>query len=359
MLHLQAMNLHNYLEAYQVTGDSSYRAVVERTMDYIKRFLTDEQGRGFFASQDADIKSVTNPHRYVMSGEEYFRLGETERLKVGAPQVDKTVYTGWNGLMIKSYLKVHQVLGDEDVLEIALKTLNHLHRHRYESGQGMAHREVNGKPQEFGFLSDQVLFAGALLEASLATGDMSYIEKAEQLAKDFVSLLEDEQGGGLYDRPADAFAEGLLKFPHKSLKENLRAAMLLSDLYYVTENHFYRDAAERTLQYILGSSDALPLGLSGVAIDRFLRYPVHIVVVGSRENEKTIRLFQEGLRLYAPGKIVRLLDPDVDSLKIGDITFPALREPRAYVCSEKLCSEPISVARELPIHYNELVKNSR
>ena len=244
----------------------------------------------------------------MMSGEEYFRLGKAERLNVGLPYVDRTIYTGWNGLMVQSCLKLYQVLGDKEILGLALKILNHLYRQRYEQGKGIAHRVVDGQPHEFGLLGDQVLFAGALLEASLTTGDRSYIEKAERLVKDLVMSLEDKQGGGIYDRPAHAPAEGLLKFPHKSLKENLRAAKLLSDLYYVTENRFYRDVAERILQYVLGASDALPLGVLGMAIDRFLRYPIHIVVVGSREDKETMQLFRErGLKLYAPGKIVRLL----------------------------------------------------
>ncbi len=223
----------------------------------------------------------------------------------------------------------------------------------------MAHREVDGQLQEFGLLGDQVLFAGALLEASLTTGDMTYIEKAERLTKEFLTLLEDLQGGGLYDRPARAAAEGLLKFPHKSLKENLQAALLLSTLYYVTENHFYRDAAKRTLQYVFGASEALPLGLSGMAIDRFLKYPVHIVIVGSREDETTMLLFQEGLKLYAPGKIVRLLDPEVHSLKIGEITFPRLKEATAYICTDTMCSQPFQLANEFPLRYQELVGNMK
>ncbi len=359
MLHLQALNLENYVEAYQVTGQDRYRAIIEQTLAYIERFLLDEEGRGFFASQDADITEGTNSHRMKMSGEEYFRLDMAEREKVGIPPVDQTIYTGWNGMMIKSWLKVYQVLGDQHILESALGILRHLYHHRYEAGKGMAHRERHGQPQTYGLLGDQVAFAMALLEASLTTGDMSFSQKAEQLTNDLITLLEDKQGGGLYDRPVDASAEGLLKFPHKSLEENLRAVILLSDLFYVTENRVYREAAERTLQYVLGSSHPLPLGLAGRAIDRFLRYPVHIVVVGSSENKKTVQLFKEALKLYAPGKVIRLLVPGVHSLNIGEITFPEGDVPQAYVCTEKLCSDPVFNSDDLPFRYKNLVELSK
>ncbi len=355
MLHVQAMNLQNYLEAFQVTGDSDHRVVVEDILVFVRRFLINEHENGFFASQDADIKADLDSHHIIMMGEEYFGLRLGERMKVGVPQVDRTIYTGWNGLMVKSLLKVHQVLADQDTFELTLRVLNRLYHHRYEKGKGMAHREVNGQPQEFGFLGDQVSFAGALVEAFLTTGDENYLQKVERLTKDFVIFLEDEQGGGFYDRPSSASSEGLLKFPHKSVKENLRASILLSDLYYLTQNPYYRGVAERTLQYVLGATDALPLGLSGIAVDRFLRYPVHIVIVGSREDEKTMRLFQEGLKLYAPGKIVRLLDPNIDSLEIGEITFPRLNEATAYICTDVICSEPFHESTEFSSRYQELL----
>ena len=357
MLPLQAVNISNYLEAYQVTGDEDYRVVAEETMAYVRRFLADRRGRGFFASQDADVKNVTGSPLSSMSGEEYFRLGKTERLKVGLPSVDRTIYTGWNGLILQGFLKSHQVLGEPEILKLSLEILNHLYRQRYVPGKGMVHREVDGELLEFGLLGDQVLFAGALVEAAFTTGDMSYIEKAERLTQDFVRLLEDHQGGGLYDRPAHASAEGLLKFPHKSLAENLRAVILLSNLHYITENQVYRDVAERTLHYVFGVSEVPPLGLSGLAIVRFLKYPVHIVIVGSKHDKATMLLFQEGGKLYAPGKIVRLLDPAIDSLKIGDITFPKLNEPKAYICTNTMCSEPFHEASEFSARYRELLES--
>ena len=354
MLHLQALNLQNYLEAYQLTGEHEYRAVVDNILDYVRTFLTDEYESGFLASQDADIKDSSKSHHIIMSGEEYFGRNNAERMRVGVPYVDQTIYTGWNGLMIQSCLKTYQALGNHQILELALRILNSLFRVRYEPGKGMAHLERNGQPKEFGLLGDQVAFAGALLEAWFTTGIKTYLVQAEQLTNDFTKLLQDSQGGGLYDRPINASSEGLLKFPHKPLPENLRAAILLSDLFYVTNNHAYRDVAKQTLQYVLGSSNQHPLGLIGMALARYLQYPVHVVVVGPRESQATGRLFREALKLYAPGKIIRLLDPASDSLTIGEITFPASDEPRAYVCTEKLCSEPISDASELDGRYKEL-----
>ena len=359
MLHLQAANINNYLEAYQVTGNPSYKSVVDDTMDYIEQFLLDTQRGGFFASQDADVRRIAEGDSYTVPGDRYFGLGNAERVEAGIPQVDRTIYTGWNALIATSYLKAFQVFGKEKCLTLALSTLNRLYDQRYVRGRGIAHVELAGTPEQFGLLRDQVFFGDALLHAFISTGENMYLARAKKLGMDLLSLLEDQQGGGFYDRPSGSSDQGLLKFQQKSLEDNTRVALLLSNLYYLTEKPLFRDAAKRTLHYVLGSSGALPLALTGVAVDRFLRYPVHIVIVGSREDDKTARFFREGLRIYAPGKIVRLLDPSVDSLRIAETTFPRLDEPRAYACTDKLCSEPAREPAELPSRYGELVKISR
>ena len=340
MLNIQAWNVANYLEAFQVTGDARYKAVVEGIIQYVDRFLSDRIHGGFYTSQDADLqnKGGKGPS---LAGEQYFAFNAGRRFAAGIPWVDRSVYTGWNGLMARSYLKVSQVLGKDTVREFALKTINRLYRERYRKGRGMAHVTRNGRPLDFGLLADQVSFAHALVEAFITTSEHGYLEKAKRLAADMVAQLEDRQGGGLYDRPPGGASYGLLKFPHKPLEGNAQAALLFSTLFSVTENQSYQDEARRTLQYLLGAGRALPIALTALAVDRFLHDPIHIVVVGSQGSEQAWALFHEGLRLYAPGKIVRFLDPARDSLRVGEVTFPSDNKPRAFMCTNLLCSPPV------------------
>ena len=346
MLNIQALNLQNYLEAYQVTRDHQYRKVVEGTIRYVTRFLSDQVNGGFYASQDADAKAPGLPGQFI-EGERYFVLGEAQRLAAGVPQVDHAIYTGWNGIMVTSYLKAYQVLGDRHVREFALKTLNRLHRERYREGRGMAHVMVKGQLQGFGWLADQVFFAMALMEAAVTTDEQAYLHKAELLAADLVRNLEDSKGGGFYDRIPSGSDQGLLKFPQKPLEENVHTARLFCDLFYLTGKPAYRDLAERTLQFVLGTSAPHPVALTAAVVMRFLSYPVHIVVVGSKGSETAQELFTQGFRIYAPGKIVRFLDPKVDSLTIGEVTFPKMDEPRAYICTDRLCSQPIENPKDM------------
>ena len=353
MLNIQALNILNYLEAYQVTGDKRYKGVVDGTIEYLNRFLRDSSHGGFYASQDAVVRNGNT----IIPGEDYFPLKEKERLAIGIPRVDHSIFTGWNGLMASSYLKVFHVSGQESLKNIALRTLNRVWTEGFSPGKGLAHVMDQGQTIGFGWLEDQVNVARASIEAFMTTNEPTYLKRAEQLADYLEKNSWDRRGGGFFDRPAHPSDRGLLKFPSKPLESNIQTALLFCDLYYLTLNPAYRDRAKGTIQYVLESSGPLPIALTGLVVDRFHRYPVHIVVIGDPASLETQNLLKEGLRLYSPGKIVRSFDPDQDPLKLGEITFPNTDEPTAYICTDKLCSAPVQEPQDLTLALTELLKN--
>ncbi len=346
MLHIQARNLHNYLEAYQVTGEVRYKIVAEGVIGYVKRFLSGVTPSGFYSSHSG-TPAEGDPANAPITGDDYFLLGEVERTKLGIPPVDRAVYTHSNGLMIASYLQAARVLGNAETRHVAIRTLNHLHHERYKAEVGMAHVMIQGAPQGFGYLADQVSFAQALVEAFQTTGESTYLASAEQLVGDLRRQLEDDKGGGFFDRPQGQVDQGLLRFLHKPVQENLYASLLLSDLYYLTSNLAYREAAGRTLQFVIGLEQPLPVALVGTAVDHFLNHPISVVVVGPRADTVTQALWREALRIYAPRKLVWLLDPRRDVLRVGEVKFPYAEEPQAYVCTDRFCSKPVGVPEVL------------
>ncbi len=352
MLNIQASNLFNYLEAYQITGLAKYRGVVEGTMRYVTRFLSDQENGGFYASQDADVRHGNGAGTSVL-GDEFFALNESQRLSIGIPAVDRTMLTDWNGMMAKAFLRVSQVLGSDQSREFALTTLQRLYTERYQAGRGLAHFLHNGRPQQFGLLADQVFVADALIEAFVTTGLLLYLEQAETVIADCIQLLEDDQGGGYFDRRPASSSLGLLKFPHKDLRVNAALSMVFSDLFYLTRNPWYRSKARALLQFIAGAAP-LPVAQTGRALNRFLHDPVSIVVVGDKSTREAQRLFRHSLAVYVPGKVVRFLDPHVDMLSIGNVTFPRVTGPVAYVCTDKVCSSPATRADELMDHFQEV-----
>src|SRR6185312_9364686 len=162
--------LKNYVHGFQATGESYFAMVAKDIVRWMDELLSDREHGGFYASQDADISLDDDGDHFTWSMQEaQAALGENEfkvaqlyydiyevgemqhdptrnvlhvratidqigvrlgiqhdrvatvlesakrkmlevRLKRPMPFVDKTVYTGWNGLCVSAYLTAARVL---------------------------------------------------------------------------------------------------------------------------------------------------------------------------------------------------------------------------------------------------------
>ena len=345
LLNVQAGIMENYLEAYQLTGEAKYGEAVADIERYVKRFMVAGENGGFFASQDADVGSY-DPASQFITGEDYYSMDEEGRLKVGTPYIDKTVYTDWNGAMVSAYLRLFQVTGDLHARDYALATVDRLLHENRADGR-MCHY-FDGEKRLPGLLSDQVLFAQALIDAYQTSGERRYLDEAETLVAFMVSELQDVVDGGFYFRPFDPHAKGELLERHKPFDENVAAARLLVEMSGLTGNPEYRNLADRTLQaisYPQVREGIVGMGF-GIALDSFINPPMHIVIVGDPKADDTQKMLQMSLHAYHPSKLVQVLDPHL-SLNIGDQTYEAGETAVAYVCSEGVCRRPVKDPEEL------------
>lgn len=352
LLYVQAGVMDNYLEAYQVTGDDRYGETAAGIKAYMERFLADPNG-GFYGSQDADLRR-DNGAGFV-PGEDYYSRDEVARLELGIPFIDKSIYTDWNAMAVSAYLRLYAAMGDEHAREFALTTIDRLLRENMVDGR-MCHY-TDGQPQMPGILSDQVYFAQALIDAYQTTGDRKYLEHAESLVAFMLSELQDVVDGGFYFQMFDPKAKGELLERHKPFDENVASAMLLTLMYYLTGYESFSEQAERTLKstaYPQLTDTIIGVGYAR-ALDLFMNHPVHIVVVGDRDDEETQAMVETALHTYEPRKIVQVLDPEEDGLTVGDVTYQSEEEPVAYVCVQKVCSPPARGNKELVLLLNDVI----
>jgi uncharacterized protein len=331
-----------YLEAYKVLGEAKYREKALDVLRYIDSTLSDRENGGFYGSQDAD--------------EEYYQLKLEERKKLKAPFIDTTIYTNWNSMMVSNYLFAYQVLGEEKYLDFALKTLDFINRNLYEPGKGVFHY-FDGEAKVHGLLGDQVYLLKALVDAYQVTGNRFYLVWAEDIAGFIEENLLETEGWGFYDRK-DVEEIGHLKDKTRPFGINADAASAFIDLYHITGNERYRAHAEKTLKSFVSIYTQFDIMASSylLAVEKQIRPPLEMVVVGSKRDEKTCKLLQAGNRFYYPKKLVYLLDPEEDIDFIKKKGYDLNQTPLLYPCVNHACFEPISEPEDVEKAVTGIIK---
>ncbi|MBI2660214.1 thioredoxin domain-containing protein [Candidatus Woesearchaeota archaeon] len=234
MLETNAGLLRNYLDAYNITKNEKYKEIAEETIEYVNRFLSDQEAGGFYGSQDAD--------------DEFYSLSPEERKNKEYPDVDKTIYTDWNSMMVSSYIKAGTILSDEKAVNFAIKTADFILENCYESKNGLFHY-FDGKPNINGLLSDNVHFLNCLIDAYASTKDVKYMERIKEITRFILKNFYDDKIGGFFDKILKDGDFGALKHKDKHFLENSFCAMVFLRLYFLTEEIEYKEAAEKTLLY--------------------------------------------------------------------------------------------------------------
>src|SRR5688572_20389612 len=128
IMSMQAEPLRLYALAYGQFRDPRYLQAVRDIHRYVAAFLRSPEG-AFYTSQDADL--VKGEH-----SEEYFKLGDAARRKLGTPVVDKHRYSRENGWMIHALATAYTVTGDRAYLEDAQRAARWIMAHRSLPGGG-------------------------------------------------------------------------------------------------------------------------------------------------------------------------------------------------------------------------------
>ncbi len=317
--------LVTFLEAYQVTGNESFKKTAKGILDYVTKNLSDQKNGGFYGSQDAD--------------EEYYKLSLKERTNKVAPRIDPTLYVNWNGLMVSVFLLAGTVLDQLCYKDFAFKTVDYLLDTAYSPTEGMIHYIQNGKGFLSGLLADQVYMVKCLTDCYQHSMDRRFLDKSLEITQFMLEKLWDANEGGFFDKPTDGDALGALKLLDKPLEENCAAVEVLLRLYHFTGEQRFLDTAKRVLDFFAVKVQHYGVmgAVYGLAVEMYLR-PLVVHVVGSKNDEKTKWFVAECLKTYYPLKTVQVLDPNQDKVRLAALGYPTGDVPLAYVCFGGTCN---------------------
>lgn len=430
--------LKNYVHAYASFGEPEHARIAREIVAWMDETLSDREQGGFYASQDADYSLEDDGDYFTWTRDEaaevltpeeialatvYYDIGEigdmhhnvsknvlhikhpievaarragvpvdsaqrlvasirrkllATRLRRRTPFVDRTIYTGWNGMCISAYLQAARALDLSDARAFAVRSLDRVLGAAWDPSTGLdrvvAYGDSEGaptrRPARAPAVLDDYLFLGhAALDAWEATGKMRYFDAACELMDAVIRDFYDPEGHGFFDTPRASRESGqslgALVARRKPLQDsptpaaNPTAALLLLRLEALNGRNEYGAIARETLECFGGVVEHFGLYASSyaLALSALLHSPLQVCVIG--EDIEAQALEAAALRRYAVNKsVVRLKRIQLGTQPI-DLLPPTLREtlphlPQlaetrsfAVVCSGYTCHEPVTEVREL------------
>ena len=244
MLYDNALLLTAISEAYQITKAPKYKKVIESTIHFLNRELSNGGG-AFYAALDADSEGVEGKF-YTWSYKEiqtlldpeivdsfckYYQVlpegnwehtnilwtnqkeddGKenlfaeardilfAERTKRIRPALDHKIILSWNNLMIIALCKSFSALGLEAFREQAIHTMQWIEENLYNKDDNyFYHTNTNGVNKSFAFLDDYATLIQAYIQLQEITGNADYLNKAKKWAEYVQENFMDEEGVFFY-----------------------------------------------------------------------------------------------------------------------------------------------------------------
>ena len=250
MLYDNAQLIGLYSMAYQVYGDENYRRVVDESVEFIKREMTNGDG-SFYSALDADSEGVEGKF-YVWNREEleellrgdfdlfseYYNINERglweqgnyilyrtqdpdlfaieqgmdpeafkkridqwkqilmdARSKRVRPGLDDKSLTSWNALMISGLVKSYRASGQTSHLEMAINCGQMIRDKMWSKKQVLYRNFKDGRVSIPGFHIDYALTIEACLDLYESTMDSAWLELARELTESALTKFYDEDSG--------------------------------------------------------------------------------------------------------------------------------------------------------------------
>ena len=368
MLYDNALLARLFLHTYLITGRALYRRVVEETLDYVLREMTDPSG-GFYSAQDADSEGVEGKFFVWSPGEINAVMGDTDGEVFGGyygvtaggnfegknilnirqnpeefaetkgltadqlgdiinrgskallevreqrihPMRDDKVLSSWNGLMLRSFAEAAAALGRPDYLAVAIKNAGFLVGSMKSDGR-LLRTYRDGQAKLLGYLEDYSFVIDGLLALYEATFDLRWLEEAVTLADSMIELFWDEGIGGFYDTGSDH--ETLVVRP-RDVFDNAQpcggsvASDVLLRLAVFTGKSDYSAKAAVPLRSLHQAMSQSPGGTGHwlSALDFYVSPPKEIAVIGPRDDPATQALLDTVFHRFLPNKVVMGVEP--------------------------------------------------
>lgn len=337
MLYDNALLVIAYLEAYEITKNPLYKDISIKSLEYVFRELTSNEG-GFYCAQDADSEGEEGKYYVFTPDEIKIILGEEdgnyfneyyditdegnfegksipnliknsnynkkdEKIDVLAQNIldyrneryslhkDDKILTSWNGLMIATLSKAYKVLEDEKYLEYAKKAIDFIYNNLVDSKGRLFARYREKEAKHKAILDDYAFLTYGLIELYESSYETLYLKKAIDLTEAMIDLFFDEKNAGFFLYGKDS--EKLIARPKELFdgaipSGNSVAAYNLIRLARITGKSLFEEISKDVLDYIAGSiiSEEINHSFFLIASSFALNKTKELICVIKDESEK-------------------------------------------------------------------------
>ncbi|AKQ64030.1 Thymidylate kinase [Myxococcus hansupus] len=404
MLYDNAQLLHLYAQAQQVEPRPLWRKVVEETVEYVRREMTDAGG-GFYAAQDADSEGEEGKF-FVWKPEEvraalpeaqaelvlrHFGIKPGGNFEHGATVLEvvvpvdalakerggaedvvaselaaarKTLFaareqrvkpgrddkqlSGWNGLMIRGLALASRVFDRPEWARWAADAADFVLEKAWD-GTRLARSYQEGQARIDGFLEDYGNLASGLTALYQATFDVKYLEAADALVRRAVDLFWDAEKAAYLTAPRGqkdlvVATYGLFDNAFPSGASTLTEAQV--ELAALTGDKRHLELPER---YVSRMHDGLvrnPMGYGylGLAADALLEGAAAVTLAGSREDVAPLRSALDHAFIPTVSVGWKAMGQPVPALlkELFEGREPVKGKGAAYLCRGFVCELPVT-----------------
>jgi len=364
MLYDNALLTALYTEAWQVTHDPFYKRIVQETLGYITREMTDEKGY-FYSTQDADsegeegkffvwtpdeIKAALDDDKMAGVAIEYYGVTEQGNFEHGKsilhvtkddkeyanekgmsveqlretlakikcklyasrdqrvkPGRDEKILTDWNGLMISSMAFAGTVFERDEYVQAA-ETASSALIELMESDGRLYHTAKDGRAHTDGFLSDYAFLVHGLIDLYQAGGKPKWLEEAIKWNNKMIELFWDEESGAFFytgKNQTNLIARSKNPMDNAIPSGNSIAVLNLLRLAELTGDNALREKADITFKHFKRGLDEIPMGYGQMlqALDFMLNDPREVVLAADKMD--TLKGMRRALfEGFVPNKVV-------------------------------------------------------
>ena len=344
IMQMQAENLKIYAQAYAQWGDPACLESAHSIRRYLQEVLTSPDG-AFYTSQDADSPSGEE-------GARYYALDDAGRRAQAMPRIDKHTYARENGWAIEALAQYAAWTGDASADDEAIRAARWVLGNRALPGGGFRHDERDAAGP---YLGDTLGMGRAFWSLYQVTADTQWLAHAAGAAEFICAHFSRgaQPGFAASDTMRSAFPP-----PRPEFDENVSLARFGFVLAAATGRRGFHDMALKALQWAAATGEAESRGfyLAGLLLaDNESRGdPLHVAVVGRKDDPGAQALFASALRSPASYKLVEYWDRREGPAPRGEDIYPEGRSAAAFVCAHGACSAPLVNAPSLDARLRKL-----